>query len=108
MASKTVTIKGRAYTITGVIDRSQDDTSEIPAYVPMVEIKQMSDFRWELNSLMSRINNPEVYRENLGEDVDAVIAELTSWITEHMDEADDLRDGERAFLTMLIGKEAAV
>ena len=107
MASKeadvTMTIAGKTYPVDGYVKAPNLD-----GVVPIVGMKMMSDYRWQLNSLMSRINNPEVYRENLGEDVDAVIAKLTSWVTEHIDEADNLRDGERTFLTMLIGKEAAV
>lgn len=104
MASKeTIVIGGKTYPVVGYVKAPNAENT-----VQLVDIKMMSDFRWQLNSLMSRINNPEVYRENLGEDVDAVIAELTTWVTEHIDEASDLKDGEIAFIKMLIGKDAAV
>lgn len=51
--------------------------------VPVIET--MSDYKWQLNCLNSRLKNPEKYREG-GEDVEATIAKLRQWIEEHKNE----------------------
>lgn len=48
--------------------------------VPVIET--MSDYKWQLNCLNSRLKNPEKYREG-GEDVEAVIAKIRQWLQEH-------------------------
>lgn len=48
--------------------------------VPVIET--ISDYKWQLDCLNSRLKNPEKYREG-GEDVEAVIAKLRQWLQEH-------------------------
>ena len=50
--------------------------------VPLIDIKMMSDLDWHKSCLKSRLENPEIYREMLGEDVEATIKELEYAITE--------------------------
>jgi len=49
--------------------------------VPVVDIPQMSDYRWQELALQSRIENPELYRE-MGVDVDAEIARIKKQLAE--------------------------
>lgn len=48
--------------------------------VPVIET--VSDYKWQLDCLNSRLKNPEQYRKG-GEDVEAVIAKLRQWLQEH-------------------------
>ena len=48
-----------------------------------VDIHLMSDYEWHVSCLKSRLENPEVYREMLGEDVEAVIDQLRATIAEY-------------------------
>lgn len=43
----------------------------------------ISDYKWQLQALQSRLDDPEMYRTGLGEDVEAVIAQLRKWLEEH-------------------------
>lgn len=52
--------------------------------VPFVDIPMMSDFKWQLRNLQDRLERPEIYREILGEDVELVISDLMSWLSEHV------------------------
>lgn len=53
--------------------------------IPVIEIETVSDYKWQLDCLNSRLENPEKYREG-GEDVEAVIAKLRQWLEEHKNE----------------------
>lgn len=48
--------------------------------VPVIET--ISDYKWQLDCLNSRLKNPEQYRKG-GEDVEAVIATIRQWLQEH-------------------------
>lgn len=54
--------------------------SESGQAVPVIET--MSDYKWQLNCLNSRLRDPERYRAG-GEDVEAVITKLRKWLQEH-------------------------
>lgn len=47
--------------------------------LPLVDIPMMSDYKWHVKCLESRLENPEIYRQS-GEDVEAVIAKLRETI----------------------------
>lgn len=49
---------------------------------PLVDIPMMSDYKWHVICLKSRMENPELYRKS-GEDVDTVIAQLRATIAEY-------------------------
>ena len=51
--------------------------------VPLIDIKMMSDLDWHKSCLKSRLENPEIYREMLGEDVEATIKKLEQIIKEY-------------------------
>lgn len=55
--------------------------------VPLVDVPMMSDYKWQLSCLQSRLENPEPYRA-IGEDVEAVITDLRRWLAEHSEEVD--------------------
>ena len=50
-------------------------------WIPMPDIKMMSDYQWQAGALQSRLEHPELYRDS--EDVDTVIAKLRKWLDEH-------------------------
>lgn len=53
--------------------------------VPFVNIKMMSDYKWQYNALMSRLKNPDLYsQENTAE----VIERLKQWLIENRHKAE--------------------
>lgn len=69
-------IGGRKYPITGTVEH------EVLGAVPVVDIHLMSDYEWHVSCLKSRLEDPELYRRVLGEDVEAVIDQLRATIAE--------------------------
>ena len=69
-------IGGREYPITGTVEH------EVLGAVPVVDIRLMSDYEWHVSCLKSRLEDPELYRRVLGEDVEAVIDQLRATIAE--------------------------
>lgn len=89
---KTMKIGSREYPVEGYIETKQT------GFVPLVNIPVMSDYKWQLSSLRSRMENPEMYREGTGEDVEAVIAMLCKWLEIHSSEATPTEREETARL----------
>lgn len=79
---KTMKIGTREYPVVGQV--TDPGTGES---FPLVTLPMMSAYKWQLRSLQSRFENPELYRAQLGEDVEAVIAGLRRWLEEHIEEA---------------------
>lgn len=75
---KTMEICGRKYPVVGYVD-----SKNMGRHIPLVDIPMMSDYKGQLQSLQSRLENPELYRTVLGEDIEAVIAQLRKWLEEH-------------------------
>lgn len=69
---ETMEILGRDYPIIKHVDN-----------VPVVDLPQMSDYKWQLQALQDRLSNPEKYRTALGEDVEATIAYLRQWLADY-------------------------
>ena len=67
-------INGQNYPITGIVE------DEALGHVPIVGLHLMSDYEWHVSCLKSRLENPDMYRRVLGEDVDSVIAKLQAAI----------------------------
>lgn len=74
---KTMNIGGREYPVVGFVEDKRFGK------LPLVAIPMMSDYQWPLRCLESRLENPEAYREMLGEDVEAVIDRLRATIAEY-------------------------
>nr|DAX25263.1 MAG TPA: hypothetical protein [Bacteriophage sp.] len=74
-------IGGREYPVVGFVEDKRFGK------LPLVAIPMMSDYQWHLrcleSRLESRLENPEAYREMLGEDVEAVIDRLRATIAEY-------------------------
>ena len=70
-------IGGHNYPITGTVEH------EKLGEIPIVDIHLMGDYEWRVSCLKSRLENPEVYREMLGEDVEAVIDRLKATIAKY-------------------------
>lgn len=70
-------IEGHNYPITETVEH------DVLGEVPVVDIHLMSDYEWHVSCLKSRQENPEAYREMLGEDVEAVIDQLRATIAEY-------------------------
>ncbi len=60
--AETCTIAGTTYTV-----------EEYAQGVPVIELKMMSDYKWQLRCLQSRLQHPELYD---GEDVQQTTAKL--------------------------------
>lgn len=62
--------------------------------IPVLDIPQMSDYKWQLNCLKSRLEHPEIYADS--ENVEKVIADLCQWLEENkaMATAEELRNAE--------------
>ena len=69
-----IMINGQNYPITGIVE------DEALGPVPIIDLHVMSDYQWHLSCLKSRLENPDVSRRVLGEDVDSVIAKLQAAI----------------------------
>ncbi len=69
-------VGSREYPIAGYV------TTKETGPVPLVDIPMMSDYKWHLSCLNSRLENPEMYRTVLGEDVETVIAELRATLAQ--------------------------
>ena len=76
----TMELYGKTYKIVRTVET---ESATLPPEVPLIEMKQMSDYEWQRQALEDRIANPDKYRIYLGEDVDAVIKMLTKWLDEN-------------------------
>lgn len=74
---RTIEIGGRTFPIVGYA--RYKETGET---IPLVDIPLMSDYKWQLSSLQSRLDHPEWYAA-IGEDVDTTIAQLRRWLEKH-------------------------
>ncbi len=74
-------ICGKEYPVIGEVE-----SEELGQTVPLVDIRMMTDYRWQQLCLQGRLENPELYRK-IGEDVEAVIADLRLWLEENKEEA---------------------
>lgn len=72
---------GTTYTINGKRYGISEFVNDGGIMVPVVDIPQMSDYRWQEMALKSRIETPELYRE-MGVDVDAEIARIKKQLAE--------------------------
>lgn len=72
-----IMINGQNYPITGIVE---DDAL---GPVPIIDLHVMSDYEWHVSCLKSRLENPDMYRRVLGEDVDSVIAKLQTAIAKY-------------------------
>ncbi len=78
MELKTMKVCQREHPIIGYVETKQRGT------ILLVDIPMMSDYRWHLSSLNSRLDNPELYRA-AGEDVEATIAQLRETLAQYDD-----------------------
>lgn len=74
-------VAGRSYPVAGMVEVAPG------VEVPLLDIPMMSDFNWQLEALVSRLQDPERYKTALGEDVPAVISRLCDWLWAHIENA---------------------
>lgn len=55
--------------------------------LPVVDMADDSDYRWQKSNLEARLRHPELYAAVLGEDVPAVIARLRRWLADYEKES---------------------
>lgn len=106
------TINGKDFYIIGYIStdaryKGKEVDKTTPGAVPLVDIKMMSDFKWQYGCLMSRIENPEGYK-SIGENVSAVIEKLKKWIREHIECITVLKPEEQEKLNRILYKECII
>ena len=80
---ETMNIGGHDFPITGTVEH--EELGEIP----VVDIHLMSDYKWHVSCLKSRMEHPELDRRLLGEDVEAMIAKLRTTIAEGCEREND-------------------
>ncbi len=85
------------YVSTKVCDNGAMVDKDYPGAVPLLNIKMMSDFKWQYGCLMSRLESPENYK-NIDTDVSATIEGLKQWLREHIDCISDLKPEEQKLL----------
>lgn len=78
---ETMSIGSRVHPIIGEVQ------SKRYGVVPLVDAPMMADYKWQKIGLEDRLQHPEVYRDILGEDVEAVCAQLSRWLEEHKEGA---------------------
>ena len=101
---ETYTINGKEYDILGYVSpQGENVPKETPGAVPLLDIKMMSDFKWQYGCLMSRIEHPEHY-ENIDRDVNAVIEK---WLIDHIEHINDLKPEEQTKLMSVLADKAA-
>lgn len=76
---------GEAYPIIGGT-QMKDGTK-----VPIIDLPLQSDYEWQRGCLLDRLEHREKYI-SIGEDVDAVIERLLSWLEEHTEQEDNRYD----------------
>ncbi len=74
--------KGTTYNINGTEYPVKNYLETDFGCFPEVEIKMMSDYKWQLMCLNDRLKNPDKYRKQ-GENVEEAIERLEKWLTEH-------------------------
>jgi len=109
--SEKCTVYGKNYDIIGYVStderyKGKRVDKNTPGAVPLLDIKMMSDFKWQYLSLMSRIESPEDYVSR-GEDVPAIIEKLKQWLIAHLDFIGDLKPEEQRRLLNIL-HEAAI
>lgn len=80
---KTYTIYGKEYPVFGharVVDKGK-----VTGTVPIVDIPQMSDYKWQLDCLNDRLEHPEKYEPF--ENIEEHIAKLRQWLADNKDKA---------------------
>lgn len=109
--SEKYTINGKEFDIIGYVSTKACDNGamvdkDYPGAVPLLDIKMMSDFKWQYGCLMSRLEHPEHY-ENIDSDVSAVIEKLKQWLREHIECIGDLTVEEQSKLMRALQDPAA-
>lgn len=75
------------------------------AEIPLVDIPMMSDFKWQYDCLMDRINNPNKYSIYCDENVEQNIEQLKQWLRDHIEGACELEESKRMKLLSLLYDE---
>ena len=71
---ETYTIDGKAYPVESYTETKSGRK------VPVLDVKWMSDIKWQRMGLEDGLKRPEVYEKYVGEDVPKVVAHLEAWL----------------------------
>ncbi len=71
---------GKEWEVEGYIKNNISDSDA--QFIPLLNIPFMSDYKWQLNCLKDRLENPEKYEAI--ENVPATIERLKQWLVEHI------------------------
>lgn len=88
---ETYTIAGKEYPVVGLTTVINEE-EEVMFTRPIVDIPQISDYKWQLGCLKSRLEHPENYADS--ENVEENIAKLCQWLEENKEKAtaEELRE----------------
>ncbi len=77
-----VEIGGKMYPVSGKIETDNG------VFIPILDVKMMSDIKWQRIGYEDRLRRPDIYREYVVGDVDATIAKLKKWLKENDPESE--------------------
>ena len=77
---ESVEVFGKKYPVIDHVVRTLETTGD-SIRLPVVDIPMMSDYKWQLNGLKSRLEHPEYYEPI--EDVKQTIENLRCWLREN-------------------------
>ncbi len=72
-------IQGKEYPVIGQC-KVINDKKEIVGSIPIVDVPMMSDYKWQLGCLVSRLKHPEYYPE---ENIEETICKIKRYLAEH-------------------------
>lgn len=75
---QTYEINGKEFEIMGYVRLKDKDGKPTEEYIPIVDVPQISDYKYQLMSLKSRIMHPEYYE--VSENVSVVMEKLKIWL----------------------------
>ena len=78
--NKTYEINGKHYPIMGYCI-GEDEKGNSTGFVPLLDIPMMSDYKWHVSCLESRLEHPEWYQDR--ENVEETIEELKQTIAKY-------------------------
>lgn len=98
-------INGKEYGILGYVSTQGENVpKETPGAAPLLDIKMMSDFKWQYLCLMSRIEHPENYKNS---DIAKSIDRIKRWLIDHIECIGDLNPADQQRLLSVLNAVAA-
>ncbi len=95
-------VKKSADILTKEVESQYSEPSTGTVKIPVAPLRMMSDFKWQYDGLMDRINNPDKYRMHCDENVEETVEHLKQWLRDHIEGASELEESKRIELYRLL------